>query len=134
MSNEKNIPVAGTPSEAARSPAGTPSSIVKRRGSAMAARGEPAIWITGLALKLCVVLIVVLLGVIVSDTNFGVSASRVDLRRAKLALRRGEVELGTLRGIGVGADAPPPSALEPGHPFYWAPFLHVGLGAVRANR
>lgn len=65
MSKEKSMPVASEPSEAESRAVSVPPSIVKRRGSAMAARGEPAIWITGLALKLCVVLIVVLLGVIV---------------------------------------------------------------------
>ena len=51
------------------------------------------------------------------------------LREAKLALRRGEIELGSARGVGVvtGGKAVP-AAVESGHPFYWAPFIHIGLG------
>jgi CHAT domain-containing protein len=47
------------------------------------------------------------------------------LREAKLALRRSMA----VRGVGVvspGVAAPP--MLECGHPFFWAPFIHVGLG------
>jgi CHAT domain-containing protein len=48
------------------------------------------------------------------------------LRAAKLALRRGELELGPARGVALeGSRAR--TALDAGHPFLWAPFVHVGL-------
>ena len=49
------------------------------------------------------------------------------LRAAKLAVRRGELELGPGRGVGVGAAARPAAAADVGHPYYWAPFIHIGL-------
>jgi CHAT domain-containing protein len=50
------------------------------------------------------------------------------LREAKLALRRGEVELGPARGVAGSAESKPaPAALDSGHPFFWAPFIHIGL-------
>jgi len=50
------------------------------------------------------------------------------LRAAKLALRRSEVGLGPERGVSLEAQALNRSlAADPGHPFYWAPFVHVGL-------
>ncbi len=51
------------------------------------------------------------------------------LREAKLALRRGHIDLGPPRGAGVGSESGAAGpAPEFGHPYYWAPFLHIGLG------
>jgi CHAT domain-containing protein len=47
------------------------------------------------------------------------------LREAKLALLRGELELGPARGVALGAQAAPGAAA--GHPSSWAPFVHVGM-------
>jgi hypothetical protein len=45
-----------------------------------------------------------------------------------VALRRGEIELGPGRGVAVvGESVRPPAATEPGHPYFWAPFIHIGL-------
>jgi hypothetical protein len=44
------------------------------------------------------------------------------LREAKLAIRRSR----STRGIAVSAGASD-GANESGHPYYWAPFIHIGL-------
>jgi CHAT domain-containing protein len=46
------------------------------------------------------------------------------LREAKLALRRSRA----LRGTGIVTSGRVSSTLESGHPFFWAPFIHVGHG------
>lgn len=43
------------------------------------------------------------------------------LREAKLDLRRSRA----LRGLGL--EAAPQAGIEAGHPFFWAPFIHIGL-------
>ena len=50
------------------------------------------------------------------------------LREAKLALRRGNLDLSPARGVGVDGSEQPSPKLKAGHPFFWAPFIHVGLG------
>ena len=58
----------------------------------------------------------------------GLSPSRA-LREAKLGVRRGQTSDGAARedrGVPAGESAGP-TAVEPGHPFYWAPFIHIGL-------
>jgi CHAT domain-containing protein/Tfp pilus assembly protein PilF len=58
------------------------------------------------------------------------------LREAKLSVRRGEVDLGPARSsMGLGVDAAGSQGAESapeGHPFFWAPFIHIGLVQSRA--
>lgn len=51
------------------------------------------------------------------------------LREAKLAARHGRSGAGPERGVGVvGTSATTSAAYGTDHPFFWAPFIHVGLG------
>lgn len=51
------------------------------------------------------------------------------LRLAKRSLRLGEAEPGTLRGVKRRSGSK--KIVDAGHPFYWAPFIHIGLASDR---
>ncbi len=67
----------------------------------------------------------------------GLSPARA-LRRAKLAVRQGRIRPGSSRGVtklGVtklGVQKRPTT--DAGHPFYWAPFIHIGLDPKRGAK